>query len=195
MTTIDVSENEAKLLERIRADEAEQPRGRGYPVPYDESARESGVAPPANPPTVTRIIPADEWVEKQLRNLQAVGEQNYREGITRPKKDPIAAGIAAQGAYENAMRDPEVLKRRVAGLQRTNMEEWASMAERVGASRLVAGVVERRFKVERAVASLHGHLAQHLQRIDAMPNVTDADRERRMVENLRGLKSMKGSIG
>ena len=193
MGMMEVTDEERQALEAIRAN-PEAPRGRGHPVPYDESAREWGVAPPANPPTVTRVIPGPEWVEKQLRNLQAVGEQNYREGVTRPRKDPIAAGIAAQGAYENAMRDPNVLKRRVAGLQRTNMEEWASMAERVGASRLVAGVVERRFKVERAVSTLHGKLTQHLQHIDAMPNVTDADRERRMVENLRGLKQMKGTI-
>lgn len=192
MPTMEVSDAEAQAIERIRAD-AESPQGRGYPVPYDESQREWGAAPPANPPTVTRLLSEGEWVEKQLRALQAVGETNYREGITRPKRDPIQAGIAAQAAYEASMRDPNVLKRREAGLRQTNMEEWASMAERVGASRLVAGVVERRFKVERAIGSLRGRLAAHLQRIDAMPNVTDADRERRMIENLKGLKALKGA--
>lgn len=193
MTTMDVSPEEQQLVERLRQEDP-PPSARGQPVPYDESERDWGQAPPANPPTVTRIIPAVEWVEKQLRNLSAVGETNYREGITRPKKDPIAAGIAAQGAYENAMRDPAVLKRREQGLRRTNMEEWASMAERIGASRLVTGVIERRFKVERAVSNLHGKLGQLLQKIDAMPNVTDADRERRMIENLKGLKAMKGTV-
>ncbi len=166
----------------------------GQPMPYDASKRPWGEAPPANPPTVQRLPTAEQWVGKQLRNLQAVGEQNYREGITRPKKDPIQAGIAAQGAYEAKMRDPAVLKRREAGLRRTNSDEWASMSERVGAGRLVQGVTERQFKVERAVGALVGKLSTHLQRIDSMPNVTDADRERRMVENLRGLKAFKGTI-
>ena len=188
---MELSYEEEQLIERIRAEER-GPGERGYPVPHDESKRPWGEAPPANPPTVTRLVNAADWVEKQLRNIQAVGEVNYREGITRPRKDPIAAGIAAQGAYEAKMRDPAVLKRREQRLRQTNMEEWAAMSERIGASRLVAGVVERKFKIERAVGALHGKLSAHLQRIDAMPNVTDADRERRMVENLKGLRAMKG---
>ena len=166
----------------------------GQPMPYDPSTRKFGEAPPANPPSVQRLPSPDQWVAKQIRNLSAVGEQNYREGITRPKRDPIQAGIAAQGRYEAQMRDASVLKRREAGLRRTNSDEWASMAERIGAGRLVQGVVERQFKVERAVATLHGKLGSHLQKIDSMPAVTDADNERRMVENLRGLRAMKGTI-
>ena len=191
MPEMHLSDNERALIERVRAEDVPT-APRGHPVPYDESERPWGEAPPANPPTVQRLIDPTDWVEKQIRTLQAVGETNYREGITRPKRDPIKAGIEAQGAYENAMRDPAVLARRVTGLQGTNMEEWAALAERVGAARLVAGVVERRFKVERAVGKLHGRLQQHLQRIDALPNVTDADRERRMIENLKGLRAMKG---
>lgn len=193
MPEMDVTPAERELLERLRVEDP-PPTGRGFPVPYDEEARGFGEAPPANPPTVTRLISSADWVDKQINTLQAVGETNYRNGITRPKRDPIAAGIAAQGAYEAKMRDPEVLRRREAGLRRTNMEEWAMLAETLGAPRLVAGVVGRRFKVERAVGNLHGKLSQHLQRIDALPNVTDADRERRMIENLKGLRSMKGTI-
>lgn len=191
MSQMEVSDQEREVLERLR--EGDGPvASRGNPVPYDEGERAWGEAPPANPPTVQRLPNAADWVEKQIRTIQAVGEVNYREGITRPRKDPIAAGIAAQGAYEAKMRDPAVLKRREQRLRQTNMEEWAAMSERIGASRLVAGVVERKFKIERAVGALHGKLSAHLQRIDAMPNVTDADRERRMVENLKGLRAMKG---
>ena len=166
----------------------------GQPMPYDPSTRDWGQAPPPNPPSIQRLPTPQQWVDKQIRNLSAVGEQNYREGITRPKRDPIQAGIQAQGRYEAQMRDANVLKRREAGLRRTNSDEWASMAERIGAGRLVQGVVERQFKVERAVATLHGKLGSHLQKIDSMPAVTDADKERRMVENLRGLRAMKGTI-
>ena len=51
-----------------------------------------------------------------------------------------------------------------------------------------------RSKVEQKVQAYHQQLTGHLQRIDAMPDVTDADRERRMVENLKGLRAMKGRI-
>lgn len=190
--TVELTQAELKVLQDLRAGHA-IPEAVGQPMPYDESARQWGEAPPPNPASVQRLPTKEQWVAKQLRNLQAVGEQNYREGITRPRKDPIQAGIDAQPAYENAMSRPEVRARRVTGLQKTNMAEWAAMSENVGAARLVAGVVDRRHKVERAVGELQVKLAAHLSRIDAMPNATDSDRERRMVENLKGLRAMKGA--
>lgn len=36
-------------------------------------------------------------------------------------------------------------------------------------------------------------LAQHVQKIRSMPDETDAQREARMIENLRGLKKLKGA--
>jgi hypothetical protein len=194
MHSMELTDEERRIIEERRSHATpSNPEARGYPAPVED--REWGEAPPPNPASVTRLIPAGEWLAKQIGNLQAVGETNYRAGITRPKKDPIQAGIAAQGAYEAAMRDPKVLARRAAGLRRTNMDEWASMAERVGAARLVQGVTERQYKVERFLSGYVPKLAAHLQKIDALPNVTDADRERRMVENLKGLRGLKGSAG
>jgi len=90
------------------------------------------------------------------------------------------------------MRDPNVLKRRETQLRKTDINTWAINAETIGANRLVEGVVARRAKVERFWGAWQPLLTQHLQRIDTLPNVTDADRERRMVENLRGLRALKG---
>ena len=104
------------------------------------------------------------------------------------------AGIDAQAAYEAKMRDRAVLKRRVDGLRKSSMAEWAIMAETIGAQNLVQGVVARRAKVERFWGAYLPMLNTHLSRIDALPNVTDADRERRMVENLRGLRALKGKV-
>ena len=190
MTSMDLTDEELRIIEERRSHATpSNPEARGYPPPAE--GRQFGECPPANPASVTRLIPASEWVSKQIGNLQAVGETNYRSGITRPKKDPITAGIAAQGAYEAAMRDPATLKRRETGLKRTNMDEWASMSERVGAPRLVQGVTERQYKVERFVQTWQPRLEAHLRHIDSLPAVTDADRERKMVENLRGLRNLK----
>ena len=175
------------LLEKTEIPEGRRPVG----VAPDHGPLNFGQAPPPNPPTIQRLPTAEQWVNKQINNLTAVGETNYREGITHPKKDPILAGIAAQGRYEAQMRNPEILKRRETALRRTNMDEWASMSERIGAGRLVAGVVERRYKVERFVGDYLPKLDRHLKELDTLPDVTDADRERRMLENLRGLKKLK----
>lgn len=193
MPKIDVTPAELAALQELRRQHA-IPEAVGHPMPFDPAARRWGEEPPANPPTVQRLPDPQSWVTKQLRNIQAVGEQNYREGITRPRRDPIQAGIAAQAKYEAKMRDPEVLRRRETALRNVTTDEWASRSERIGASRLVQGVVERQAKIERKVQAYHAKLSGHLQRLDAMPDVTDADRERRMVENLRGLRAMKGTI-
>jgi hypothetical protein len=142
---------------------------------------------------VTPIKDAVTIVEKQLANFQAVGAQNYLAGIAAPKADPIDAGIKAQAAYEAAMRDPNVLKRREAGLRRTNINEWGQAAETKGAARIVDGVMAARPKIERFWQEWHGKLAQHTQRIRSMPAVTPADRKARMIANLDGLRQLKRS--
>lgn len=188
------AEERAQLSDLLaKANQGSEERARGLPPPVPED-RAWGEAPPPNPPTVTRVMDPDAWVNKQIGTLEAVGESNYRTGITMPKKDPIRAAIAGQAAYEAAMRKPEVLARRKEALEKTNMEEWAAMAEGIGARRLVEGVTARRYKVERFVGSYVPKLKSHLSTIDALPNVTDADREKRMIENVRGLKKLKGQM-
>jgi len=177
------------LLNKANGDSAPHQPGVPPPVPAD---RAFGEAPPPNPPTVQRVMSPDAWVNKQVGNLEAVGRANYLAGITSPKKDPIKAGIEAQALYESKMRDPATLARRKEALEKTNMNEWASMAERIGADNLVRGVTERRYKVERFVGKYVPLLASHLGKIDALPKATDSDMERRMVENRKGLKALKG---
>ena len=161
--------------------------------PQPES-RDWGEAPKPNPSTVQRVLPAEAWVDKQIKTLELVGRENYLTGIRNPRKDPIKAGIAAQPKYEQKMKDPEVLARRAAGLKKTNMDEWTAMSEARGADNLVSGVTDRRYKVERFVGKWQPILANHLAEIDKLPDVTDADRENRMLENKRGLQKLKGAV-
>jgi hypothetical protein len=189
---IEVTPGELAALQTMRGEHAIADAV-GQPMPYDESTRAWGEVRPSNPASVQRLPTMQQWRDKQIGNLQAVGETNYRIGITKPRKDPIQAGIDAQPAYETAMRDPKVLARRAINLGKTNMQEWASNAENIGAARLVQGVVSRIGKVERSITANHGKMTQHLARIDAMPNAGPGDRERRMVENLRGLRAFKDS--
>jgi hypothetical protein len=156
-----------------------------------EGQRAWGEFAPPNPPTVTPIKDAMTIVDKQVNTAAAVGTQNYLAGVASPRADPITAGIAAQPAYEAAMRDPNVLKRREAGLRRTNLQEWGLAAETKGASRYAEGVEQSRPKVERFWADWHPKLSQHVARIRSMPNVTPADRKNRMIANLDGLRHMK----
>lgn len=141
---------------------------------------------------VTRIISPDQWKKRQLDTLKAVGETNYKIGIASPRKDPIEAGIAAQDRYAAQMKRDEVLERRRTGLEKTSMAEWYKYSSELGAGRLVDGVVKREAKVDDFIRAWHPVLSSHVSKIDALPDITDSDREARMLENLRGLKALKG---
>jgi len=150
---------------------------------------------PAGQPSraeVKRILPPEKWIEKQLGTLSAVGETNYRIGIAAPKKDPIDAGIKAQPKYAAMMKKDEVLARRERALKATNMDEWYAYAQHF-AGRLVPGVTGREKEVHDFVTPWQPIIETHVRKIDEMPEVTDAEREARMLANLRGLKALKGT--
>jgi len=140
---------------------------------------------------VRRLISPQEWVEKQQQGVTSVGQSRYTAGVNNPKKDPIEAGIAAQPAYDAAMSNPAIRQRRVAGLRRTNIQEWTAAATAKGANRYVEGATASRDKLARGIGRFHGFLTQHVASLDAMPAATPSDRERKMIENLRGLRSFK----
>ena len=155
--------------------------------------REFGEAPKPNPvtPRVRRILPPEEAVKKMIGTLEAVGRDNYLRGIANPRKNPIEAAIAAEDKWRNKLQEAIKEDRRRKALSKVTMEEWAAMAE-YGADKLVDGVKARQYKVERFWKAWAPLLEDHLAKIDALPDKTDADRERRMIENLRGLKKLKG---
>ena len=54
--------------------------------------------------SITRLLPPSEWVNKQVKGMQATGEANYKYGVSHPHKDPIAAGVAAEDKWQNQLR-------------------------------------------------------------------------------------------
>lgn len=142
--------------------------------------------------SVKRVISPDEWKNRQINTLKAVGKTNYLEGIKAPKADPIARGIETEGKFADAMRKAIDSGARKKGLEKTSMDEWYAYASTLGADKLVDGVTKREAKVVKFVTAYHPLLTSHLAKIDALPEETDSDRETRMLENLRGLKALKG---
>jgi len=141
---------------------------------------------------VKRVISPEEWKNRQINTLKAVGRTNYTEGIKSPKADPIARGIETEAKFADAMRKAIEDKARKAGLEKTSMSEWYLYASTIGADKLVDGVTKREAKVKKFIDAFQPMLTSHLAKIDALAEETDSDRETRMLENLRGLKALKG---
>jgi len=142
--------------------------------------------------TVTRVLSPEEWKNRQLNTLKSVGRTNYLSGIKSPKADPIARGIATEDKYAAAVRAAIDDKRRSKELGKTTMAEWFKYASELGADKLVDGVTKREAKVSKFITAWQPVLTSHLAKVDALAEATDSDRENRMLENLRGLKALKG---
>jgi len=143
--------------------------------------------------SVKRVISPQEWVDRQIDTLKSVGKKNYLIGIASPKANPIERGIETEGKFKEAMEKALANESRKKGLQKTSMEEWYMYARDLGADKLVAGVEKRKAKVQKFVTAWHPILSTHLGKLDALAEETDSDRETKMLENLRGLKALKGS--
>jgi len=142
--------------------------------------------------TVTRLKKPEDWIKRQIGNLKAVGEANYEVGITSPKKDTIAEGVAAEAKYAEQIKKAIEEERRKKALETVDRQEWFSYAINIGKARLVEGVTKREKEVRDFVTAWQPMLLEHVAKIDAMPEVTDREREERMLTNLRGLKMLKG---
>lgn len=142
--------------------------------------------------SVKRVISPADWKKRQIDTLKSVGRANYLTGIASPKADPIARGIATEAKYAAATKKSIEEERRRKALEKTDMGEWFKYSHDLGADKLVDGVVKREAKVEKFITSYQPLLTSHLAKIDALPEETDADRETRVLENLRGLKALKG---
>ena len=140
---------------------------------------------------VKRLLDPADWIERQIHNLESVGETNYRVGIASPKKDPIKAGIAAEDRYANEMRKVIAEKRRQKALGFVTVDEWFNYASIIGAPRLVPGVTQRRKEVEKFVNGWHPILLAHVKELDALPTATLEQRIDKMVKNVRGLVANK----
>jgi len=142
--------------------------------------------------TVTRVLSPEEWKNRQLGTLKAVGRTNYLAGIRSPKADPIARGIATEEKYAEQTRKAIDEGRRKTALGKVTMAEWYKYAVDLGADKLVDGVVKREAKVTGFITAWQPQLTSHLAKVDGLPERTDGEREARMLENLRGLKALKG---
>lgn len=142
--------------------------------------------------TVTRILDPTTWRERQIGTLKAVGEGNYKTGVARPRDDPIAAGIRAEGKFKDAMKRVTEGELRAAGLKGTNMDEWYKFTQEIGAGRLVEGVTKRESKVAKFLDKWTPQLKTHVEAMDKLPVDTAQNRKDKMIKNLEGLLALHG---
>lgn len=141
--------------------------------------------------TVKRVKDPETWLAKQKRAVETVAEANYTAGVVVPKRPIVATSIAKEDKYKAKMMQVLEKKARVEGLKGVTDDEVVGAAIAIGAPKLRDGILKRWHKVTSFVEKWSPILASIEADVDAKPDVTDADREQRMLANLRGLKAKK----
>lgn len=128
------------------------------------------------------------WVNDQITGVRNSLDK-YRDGVLNPSRDPKAAMIAAKDRYKEQMQKSLSEDRWGKSVDQINFDEAATLAA-ASADKLASGVESRKDKITRKVTKLHGLLVPHIQKINAMPVKTDADADRKMLENVKGMREI-----
>lgn len=143
--------------------------------------------------TVTRLISPQDWMNRQLNALKANGQTNYVQGIQKPKKDPIQAGVAAEAKWANQVQAAIQKGTRAKNLGKVTSQEWETYAETIGAPRLVEGVVRRQAKIQTFLTAYSPMLQNLLATVDAMPTGTASERNQKSQAMIEGLRAIRGT--
>jgi len=134
---------------------------------------------PANPVT-KKVISPDKWKDRLIRRATAAAD-DWLEGIKSPARDPIKASIEADGKWKDRIQTAIREDRRKKALEKVSWSEAVAVAERIGPSGFAAGISAREGKIAKRVAELQPLVQAVSDAIQAMPDATDADREKRLL--------------
>lgn len=135
---------------------------------------------------------ADRMTRKYLARTQAAGG-DYVEGMQDPRRDPKAAARAANGKWKNRVTEAVNEDRWVKGIEAYDYAEAVRIATEDGGAAYTAGIQKRANKIAQVHQRLAPQLARVSQTIQSMPQNTPADREQRMLANLREMRKLKGA--
>jgi hypothetical protein len=133
-------------------------------------------------------------LDKYTRRTQSAGA-DYAKGVQNPRRSFKAAAIAANGKWKNNVTNAVQQDRFQKGMQGVNEQEAIATAAADAGAAYTAGIQKRLPKVARAFQVIAPQIAAVSARVQAMPQDSPAQREARMLENLRGMRTVTKRAG
>lgn len=130
---------------------------------------------------------AQKWVTRT-----SAASQDYAQGVAQTDKDPTALAIAAGQRYIQAVQASFQSGKWANGLRKAGKAGWQAAVAAKGATNFATGVQAAESKVAEAFGPLLAYEQNLLNTVSAMPNVTDTDRENRMLAWVRGMRQYTG---
>lgn len=140
-----------------------------------------------NPITIgARVSSPVDWAKKQTDRAIAARDE-WLKGVKSPRKHPIEAAIKADKKRTDRLAEAERQGKWLKAMSRVNEDLMYQTIDSVGAGGFAAGIEARRKKIEARVGEIQPLVAALATTIDAMPDATDADREKRLLAARRGM--------
>lgn len=132
------------------------------------------------------VISPEEWAEKQVRNASSNAAE-WLKHVTRPRRDPLKAAIAAAPKRAEKVREALEEKKWEKAMGKVDEDMMYEVIKKRGAAAFRSGVEDRKAKVVARATELQPMVTALKKEIEAMPDVTDADREARLLAARRGM--------
>ena len=130
-------------------------------------------------PVVRKVISVDRWKKKQIDRAEAA-KDDWLEGVKNPSRNPIEAAIAAKSKMIDRHAAAIKAGKWEKNLAKSSQAEIIAIASAVGPEGFAKGVRARETKIGRVVGELQPLAQSVSDAIQAMPDATDSDREKRL---------------
>ncbi len=117
--------------------------------------------------------------------------QEYAQGVANTDKDPTQLAIAAIPRMRSRILDAIDSGKVANGLRAVGKSGWQHAVATKGVQNYSSGVNAADEKFTRAFGPLLAYIGSVKSTIDSMPNVTDADRDARMLRNVQLMRAYK----
>lgn len=137
----------------------------------------------------TGALPTAQEVAAKWRQRTSAAQQDYVDGVARTDKDPTALAIAAGPRYLANVQAAFNSGKWANGLRAVGKQGWQAAVAAKGGTNFANGVNAAEATVVDAFTRLLSFEANLLNSVNNMPNVTDTDREARMLAWVRGMRT------
>jgi hypothetical protein len=137
-------------------------------------------------------IPDATTVAQRWATGAANAATKYGEGVQNTDKDPTALAIQAGQRYIQRVQESFQNGKWANGLRRSGKAGWQQAVLTKGVNNFASGVQASQQKFAERIAPVLAFEQNLLNQINSMPNITDADREARMLAWVRGMRGFTG---
>lgn len=133
-------------------------------------------------------IASAQTVAAKWKSRTSAASQDYADGVANTDKDPTALAIAAGPRLLDNFTKAFQSGKWANGLRKAGKSGWQQAVASKGVSNFTNGVNAAEEKVATAFAPLLAFEQNLQQQVRGMANVTDNDREQRMLAWVRGMR-------